>query len=245
MPNWGAIAKSIATGMYGDEVQDYLAKKQQMQLEQERFGLAKNADARAQAGESREADTYEFSKSQRPLLLKRLQQQIDSGELDFKEAQNKLAIFDAEGGVEGEVGRRKTKFDQDVQKHGQSMKESQASIANMAADNARAAAQEARAKTREEVTLEGERLQNEFARGTQAARMAGVNAQNDPDLKKRERLSQLINYAKVAPEEDMEMISAEIRKLVIGHAASQAANAANPNAEPITPDNVVKKWGFK
>ena len=62
MPNWGDIASKIATGMYGDDWRKAKAEEQEMSLATERMGLAKNADARAAAGEARQADEFEFTK---------------------------------------------------------------------------------------------------------------------------------------------------------------------------------------
>lgn len=234
MPNWQAIADAIGTGMWGEEIQAYKAKQQAMKNDEERMGFARDENRRANESAGRQAESYEFEKSQRPMLIKQLQQKIDAGELDLKEAQNQLALFDAEGGVEGEAGRRKTKRDQETATHEQSVRESRARIGNMAADNARAAAQEARAKVKDELLATAQRLENEFNQQTQAARIAGVNEANDPKVKDAQRLRALIDYAKIAPEEEMEWLNEEIKKLSVRNEVRKADQATAAAANPQT-----------
>jgi hypothetical protein len=246
MPNWTAIANQIAEGMYGDDWRRQRAQEQEMKMNEQRMQLAGNADARAAAGEARAADEFSFSKEQRPMLLKQLQQKIDAGELDLKEAQNQLALFDAQGGVAGEAGRRKAKEEREVGTYNQNIKASNAQIANMQADNARAQSAEQRAAKKDELLMAAQRLENEFAEATKQSRIAGVNEQNDPRVRDSQRLRALIDYAKIAPDEETEWLSEEIKKLSIRNEIRKAdqvtAGAASPNAVvPTYPQSDVNR----
>ena len=235
MPNWQDIANAIGRGMFGEEIQDYKAKKQAMAESAERMGFARDENRRAGEQAARQADEFEFSKQQRPLLLKQLQQQIDTGALSLKDAQNKLALFDAEGGVEGEATRRKQQLGREEQTHKQSMKESNARIQSQAADQAFRQNQEKRQAELHALELEGRKLDNELAKRTQEARVQGINTQNDPDVKKAQRLRALIDAAKIATDDETyQELMDEIKILAIerkvGAAQQTSAAAANPNA---------------
>jgi hypothetical protein len=107
MPNWKAIADQIAQGMYGDDWRKARSEEQDMKLNEEKMGLARNADQRASSADAREQERFGNEKSSWDLKRQQFQAELEASGLSNKDKKNQLAAFDAAGGAEG-AGKRTT-----------------------------------------------------------------------------------------------------------------------------------------
>ena len=177
MPNWKAIADAIGTGLYGDEIQDYKAKKQGMAESAERLLLAKNEDARAGQRAGMEAEAFGNEKSNWETKRQELQQKVKAGELSIQEAQNALDVFKSTGGATGAAHR----LDQD-----RLLKQRDAGRSDE--DLALRKQSEGRLGAESSLRRKGQELENLLLEGTLPAR---IDAANDPLVKDSQLLNSL------------------------------------------------------
>jgi len=231
MPDWKKFADLLGMAQYGDAVRAVEEKKRKEGIEAEQLGFQRSANQRAESAAGRQAEEFEYEKTKRPLLEKQLQQQVEAGNLTLKEAQNKLAVFDAGGGVQGEVTRQRGKEQRESGTYEQGRKESEARIRNMDFDNARQAAHQ-------KIADELANLQLEIQKATKDAQIKGIKDQSA--LKDAQELRAMVDALRAAnTEEDYNYLMGkikdiqqrnEIRKLE--GSQQTAANAANPQAAP-------------
>jgi len=177
MPNWKAIADAIGTGLYGDEIQDYKAKKQGMAESAERLLLAKNEDARAGQRAGMEAEAFGNEKSNWDLKRKEIETRVRSGEITNEQGQNELNTFKATGGEKGVAHR----LDED-----RLLKQRDAGRQDD--DLALRKQSEGRLGAESGVRRKGQELENLLLEGTLPAR---IDAANDPLVKDSQLLNSL------------------------------------------------------
>lgn len=105
MPNWTKIAETIARGEFGEEWDKQKMRKAEIDSAAQRSRLLESAESRAQSAEGRTQDEFNWSKQQRPMLLEKLQNEVNAGKLSLEQAQNILDTFEASGGAKGAAER--------------------------------------------------------------------------------------------------------------------------------------------
>lgn len=94
MPNWGKLLSAFAEGGDPAAFARVRAQKEEAINNAQRRELLASAETRAQAEEGRRASDQRFQESQRPMLMDKLNQEVEAGRLSNASAQKLLNDFD-------------------------------------------------------------------------------------------------------------------------------------------------------
>lgn len=239
MADWAKFAKLLGMAQYGDDVRAVEQRKRKEGIEAEELGFKRSANNRAESAAYREAEEAEYGKGRR-----KTKEEADRLALE----RARLGNVGAEQDISWEAGRS----ERDAREAARADRAEKRQAAQLGISQEELKLRKAAAER--ESQMDAERLssaqrQNRIGQATEQSEIDVANERTDPKVRDSQRLAQLVQlYKAVDPDsEDAEYIMQQIKALTADQKVKQldAANGANPDADPLTPQNVVRKWGFK